>query len=243
VKIFVISLKNSPRRAAMQAQMEKLGLEFTFFDAFVGKKEIYQSGQYAKLFRKLLYGFDLTLGEIGCYQSHSAVWGYAITYNEPILVLEDDVILDKQLPDFLAKLETLLAERECDFGLLRLSGTFERKLYKVKDHKFSPYQLYSYYKYPSGMLGYVITPNAAKILLFYSRKIRTAIDDFLDRTEFLYGVKTQCVYPYLVLHNEEISSDIGDRSHFKSRKTWYNRIFKEIFNGYLLFKKVLFRLI
>ena len=46
--IFIVSLKDAAsRRAGMQAQMEKLGLSFEFFDAFDGRKtDVPAQGHY-----------------------------------------------------------------------------------------------------------------------------------------------------------------------------------------------------
>lgn len=236
MKIFVISLKNSPRRGVIKKNLEKLNLDFTFFDAFVGEKNIYFSKQYGKLFRKFFYNSDLTSGEIGCYLSHSAVWCYAIIYNEPILILEDDVIVSEQLPTLLTQLD--LNWQIYKFDLLRLYGVFPRDTYKIKDNDL---EFIRYFKYPRGTQAYVVKPDAAKKLLFYSRKIKFPIDDFIDRTEFLYSIKIYGIDPYLVSHDENFQSIIGDRGlERKDNKKIYVKILRELLNGYFSLRRIIY---
>ncbi|MGL5488512.1 MAG: glycosyltransferase family 25 protein, partial [Shewanella sp.] len=68
IPIFVISLLRShERREAIEKQMARLGLSFTFFDAVDGK--LLNDNDLSKVdlkLAKVFCGHSLSLGEVGC---------------------------------------------------------------------------------------------------------------------------------------------------------------------------------
>lgn len=103
VSIVVINMdRDSDRLAYMSSQLTRLGLTFTRFPGIAGAKipselrDYFTSGE----------GGFLSVGEIGCYASHLAVYE-AIENGSiaaPALVLEDDVALPDDLPELLREL-------------------------------------------------------------------------------------------------------------------------------------------
>ncbi len=106
--IFVISLTDArARRAACRAAMDRLGLEFQFFDAVRGSDlsqeqiaRAYDPARNAKLFKR-----PLSKPEIGCYLSHHALWDrIAKSGQAGAVVLEDDFDADDALPTLLREI-------------------------------------------------------------------------------------------------------------------------------------------
>ena len=93
--IFVISLQTSvDRRRRILDRLAELGLTAEIFWGIDGRKLPPSERRYAGRLRRLLYGKDLTDGEIGCAQSHFAVCAeIAARGLECAMVLEDDAIL------------------------------------------------------------------------------------------------------------------------------------------------------
>ena len=96
----------------------------------------------------------ITRGEIGCFLSHYNLWQRCIESNEPFLILEDDAIIgDKFSYDELYK---LIRDEKYNFIYLGWKEMGESTL--IDDKYVIP-------DYPYWLLAYVITPNAARILV------------------------------------------------------------------------------
>lgn len=101
--IAIISLpRAAERRAHMARQLDALGLPFRFFDAVdgraVGTDGLARLGLSAGA--PLRSRVPLNPGEVGCYASHlSLLDGFLAGGAETLLVLEDDAILDPDLPE------------------------------------------------------------------------------------------------------------------------------------------------
>lgn len=211
MKILVISGKNSTaRRERMTQQMHALGLEFEFMDAVMGTPEMRSEPDYQANFRKTFFGYDLNPGEIGCYKSHLQICARAIELNQPVLALEDDVLINPTLVDFLRKLEPEIYQH--DFDILRLSGLHPKPQYKIISGQF---EFVRFLRQPSGTQGYIIKPEAAKKFSAFARKIFLAIDDTLDR-DYIHGLKVYGYQPYLIEHDMALQSEIGARK-FKTK--------------------------
>jgi len=100
VKVRVISLKSATdRRIRVESELNKLGIDFTFFDAFRGNcpttSKPYTEEEQRSIYRfKAYFGraWQLNSAEIGCATSHLAVLEEFINEGEQWLcVLEDDI--------------------------------------------------------------------------------------------------------------------------------------------------------
>src|ERR1700733_3870711 len=104
MKIFVINLKSSVRRRKLMKQrLDKLGLAFEFFEATQGsamsKQEI---AQYFDIDYYNNPPFHFTPGIAGCIMSHYFLYKKIVEENiESALILEDDMLLNKKLPELL----------------------------------------------------------------------------------------------------------------------------------------------
>ena len=112
MKTFVISLKDaSERRKFMKDQLETLGIEFDFLDAFYGA-DYYNDEKYFAREPSLKYEKRLMKpGEIGCALSHQAIYRKMVDENIPYaLIFEDDAVIS---PDILKVLPELEKQIKC----------------------------------------------------------------------------------------------------------------------------------
>ena len=97
----------------------------------------------------------MTKGEVACFLSHYRVWQTCVEINEPILIFEDDAVIDAQLYDE-QKYESILK----NYGFLYL-GRNELEKWRVRlinpDIEVPSYS--------HNLHAYGITPTAAKILI------------------------------------------------------------------------------
>lgn len=123
MKKFVISLEKSKdrRRAFEQRNKEIIG-EFEYFDAIVGEKLKIEELS-SKIFTKNSKNYSL--GAIGCAMSHLKLWEKCIELNETIMILEDDVIVNK---DFNRHLTGVMDQLPKDFDIVLLSYNFDSVL-------------------------------------------------------------------------------------------------------------------
>lgn len=204
MRVFVLSLKEAvDRREFMTTQLNKLNIPFEFFDAIRGTVEMYQLPEYnreAILFRTKK---DLSFGELGCYFSHCELWKKCIELNEPICVLEDDVLLADGLLEILDKLINQVSL--FSYGLVRLGSMFNRTHYIIQENGVD---FKVHFKQNTQTIGYVIKPEAAQVLFDFARNnIADAIDATID-LEFKHKVNVYGIDPYLVFNNLEFDSMI-----------------------------------
>ena len=102
IPVFVINLDSSQERYVhAEHQLVELGVQPSRFAGINGKylnpDEIDRC--YDKACNNRHFRRSLSLGEIGCYLSHRAVWQQIVAQNiAQAIVLEDDVEVDPQLP-------------------------------------------------------------------------------------------------------------------------------------------------
>ena len=107
LKAFVINLRGNPeRRAFMKAQMVKLGLDYEFFDAIEGARYRDDPRWYDPKKSVAAVNRELRPGEVGCALSHAFVYKEIARRELPCaFVLEDDAILNDDVPAVLEKFE------------------------------------------------------------------------------------------------------------------------------------------
>ncbi|WP_425250549.1 glycosyltransferase family 25 protein, partial [Helicobacter pylori] len=133
-QVYIISLKESQRRL----DTEKLVLEsnekfkgrcvFQIFDATSPKhedfeklvQELYDSSSLLKSdwFHSDYCYQELLPQEFGCYLSHYLLWKECVKTNQPVVILEDDVVLES---NFMQALEDCL---KSPFDFVRLYGHY-----------------------------------------------------------------------------------------------------------------------
>ena len=173
MKIVVINLKEREDRLKLFRSCNP-NLDFEVVPAVDGKQVSYN--------RLLELGFDvahdwidpllntpLTKGEVGCFLSHWRIWEKCIARNEKVLVLEDDARITD---DF--NLEEI-DELSDTYDFLYLGWKEMEESLPLSGKLVKPV-------YPYWALGYVITPNAAKILVNgVARKNIIPVDEYLPK--------------------------------------------------------------
>jgi glycosyl transferase family 25 len=158
--IFIISsIAAEARRAACQAAMDRLGLEFQFFDAVNGSDlsedqvaRVYDRDKNAKLFKR-----PLSKPEIGCYLSHHALWARISEGGHAgAIILEDDFDADGALAALLREICRL----DLSNCLVKLHS--ERKASGTPLATLTGgYRLLAPSRVPGLTLGYVVERSAA----------------------------------------------------------------------------------
>lgn len=128
--IYVVSLKRSAkRRAAIAAQMESRGINFTFFDAVDGVQQLLPDADvkwYASGARWRGYATEPTGGfwhrKMGCDLSHFRLMHQMLAGNDEMqIVLEDDALLLYEGDDWLMRLRAVVEQLPNDWEILWLN--------------------------------------------------------------------------------------------------------------------------
>lgn len=166
--------------------MSQLGLSFQFVDGVRPDQYSDVEEGYARAKRLSAYGYDLALGEIGCFFAHRRAWNIVRAENGPCLILEDDALLGHVFPALLDQWA------RSSFPMIRLAAIFEKR-HRMIDG--GPYA--KYWGDPGGAAAYVLTPATAARLLEKSERFHMAVDDFLE-ARFIHGIPTYAFLPYPV---------------------------------------------
>lgn len=184
IKVYVISVNKSSnlRRDVISKHLNKLGVDFLFFDATEGsrldtswieqnvsqeRKELFYSGKYSWL----------TVNQLGCADSHRRLANKLIESDEDAyLVLEDDVELDQKFFKKISLEDCLISH---DLVLLNHSSIARYLPNKVKDLSYD----YSLRFYPrEGCLNasaYLMNKKAARTIVNYQYpKIKKGADSW-----------------------------------------------------------------
>jgi glycosyl transferase, family 25 len=170
VQIFVINLPSAIERRKLQKdQLTKLGLEYKILDA-TSASEI-NDATYKKHY------FDwqrpLRRAEIACYYSHRSTWDRVIKSRKPALILEDDAILSKTLPELLVNLNGIK-----NTDLINLENRSRKKFVSSSylDIGCSS-KLLRLYQDRTGAAGYILWPSGAKKLIQLENKSGIGLAD------------------------------------------------------------------
>jgi len=194
------------RRKQADVQLKMHGLNYEFLNA-VQKKEltIAQIQSCDKSQFILNTGREPTKGEIACFASHKKAWKLCVTCMHPIVIMEDDFLL---LNGFKQSLST--AEKHIEkLGYIRLQTETRAKKNKLLvDGEFT---MWRYTKAPHSMACYVVSPQAASILLEASKRMIAPSDVYL-KMFWLHGQLIYGLSPYTVAISElHADSHIGER--------------------------------
>lgn len=146
------------RRAFMERQGEALGLTLERVRA-VEAADI-APDELARL--SASWERDLSGGEVGCFLSHRGEWERVVREGRPALILEDDAVLSRRLPEALRKVGTI-----GDIDLLNLEDVGRKRFLAKGDGVpiAGGVRRVRCLRDKSGSGGYVIWPPAAARLL------------------------------------------------------------------------------
>lgn len=113
MKAFVINLRTNPeRRAFMEEQLGRLGIEHEFLDAFAGSEYFSDPRWHDPERSRREISRELRPGEVGCALSHAFAYKLMAERGLPwAFVLEDDALLHDDVPAVLKALEEGVLEQ------------------------------------------------------------------------------------------------------------------------------------
>jgi glycosyl transferase family 25 len=198
--IAVINLARSEdRRKLIEAGFARLGLGFEFFpgiDAWRGEHVRFShykaSAVPSDFFR------PLAAGEIGCFASHYLLWQRCMESREPLVIMEDDVVVDD---GFVRALE-IATELLPAFPLLRLGITVEGWGTAPILPLPAGFELVSLALNTWGSQCYILSDIAAKALLEHAVAWRLPVDNYLN-SPLIHGIGCYGLRPYLVRHADQ----------------------------------------
>jgi glycosyl transferase family 25 len=227
VKVYVINLpKDKERRDFQIDQLTRLKLDFEIIKGFSSDSDISQKN-YQK--HKDDWQRPLKESEVACYFSHQQLWNKIIQMNEPALILEDDALLSKCVPDILDYVSKLN-----DVDYLNLEVRNRRKLVDKKGLKLPccDTTLFRLYLDRTGTAGYILYPSGAKKLLQQEKESGIGLAD--AHVKDCYGLIGYQAEPapiiqldqcetYQISQPIETKTNIGVGTKPKSRKWRYTK--------------------
>ena len=210
IRIFVINRKkDADRRADMSERLNALGLAHEFFEAVDGHNmDALEAPEYDGPKRRLYFGRDLSVGEIGCLLSHRAVYKKIVDEQIPLtLILEDDTHFKPEFPDVLQA----IIETAGKWDMVRFLD--RQKIFKAP-HRIlkqlnEKYALARVRGVPGGAYAYLLTSHAADTLLSKTQKNSVQIDIVHGR-HWETGLNALVTKPSPVSPDFDIPSTIGD---------------------------------
>ena len=170
MNIFVINLSGDvERRQFQKQQLSELGLDYKILNAISTddiNKETYKK-HYFDWQRPLLNT------EVACYFSHRSAWQKIINKNMPALILEDDALLSKCVPELL---NSFTNKKNVDFISLEVAGR-KKFISKIGENIVCNSKLYRLYQDRNGAAGYILWPSGAKKLLQHELENGIALAD------------------------------------------------------------------
>ena len=170
MQIFVINLPCSIERRKLQKdQLTKLGLAYKILDATT--VEDISDNTYKKHYYD--WQRPLRKTEVACYFSHRAAWNRVIKSNKPALILEDDAIMSKLLPELLHSLDTI---KNAD--LINLENRSRKKFVSrsYMDIECNS-KLLRLYQDRTGAAGYILWPSGANKLIQLEKRSGIGLAD------------------------------------------------------------------
>lgn len=193
MNIFVLSLVSSKeRREKVVSTMREYGLDFEFIDGVDGRVdqhpflERYNEQNFIYNYRR-----PAALGELGCYASHMLGWEKCVSLDKPIIIFEDDFILNEHSIEAFQVAEELIEK----YGFIRLETTRKKPTFKVA--RTNGFTLHHFLKVPQCLTCYMISPKVAKALLDSSLEIIQPVD-VLTRNVWMHKQPIYGLTPYTV---------------------------------------------
>jgi glycosyl transferase family 25 len=213
----------------MRTQLDALGLPYTIVDGVHGARtpDHYLFSKYndKKRVQRRGAGSSLRLSQLGCFASHYLLWERCANDGQPIIVLEDDAIV---LPPFLQFYQNVDQFAQ-SYGLVWLQPSRKQAQHAGKTvQTVGPFTIRKYAKGFSGTTGYLLTPDAARTLLSYSREWIYPVDNTMDRF-FEHGVEAIGLYPVCVQQDDDFESAINV-ADTNERRSLADRVRREAYS-------------
>lgn len=200
--VYVLTMRDETRIASIERQMSDLGLAFEYIDATVLKDIEHSDLPIDRDAIQERYGRMLAKGEVSCFLSHRIIWQQVVDAGKSSVIFEDDALIESDIQLFLER----LADATISFDVMLLGHSKKDHRQKKLYHFLEPLKRWKplgafklgrgFKTWPSGAVGYVVTPMGAAKLLAASNTISSVLDDWPYFESA--GVKVQEVRPLLV---------------------------------------------
>ena len=150
MKKLVISLLRRPDRK-VSFQTNNL-TNFQYIEAIDGSAKTFRHIEARKYWIDPFKKRPLQQNEVGCFLSHIKAWNKCIEIGEPVIVMEDDVIINNHYD------EDYYESLDYDFVYLQRNENEPELVVSIDDRLEKP-------AYPYNMTAYKITPNGARKLI------------------------------------------------------------------------------
>lgn len=211
---------------------EEINLNFYFFKATSAReiqtREI-NIKNYNPAILRFIRGKELSFSERACFHSHYRLWEECAKSSNPFIILEDDVIFEKEFCN-------ILNIYKSNFEYVRLMYLFHRNVKKINE------KFYISFGTISGTQGYYITPNGARKFLKHAKNYLHCVDNYMDMF-FIHGV-LNIIYKPFMIQSGEVSLNSTIQNQNKEKIKWINKLTREICRIYFfVFRKNLFLLL
>ena len=144
--------------------------------------------------------------------------------NKPIIVIEDDIAIDKKR---FIEFYDLVPELDSKYEFVRLSAHRRRKARFTTIETIGNLSIHRASKGHMSTMGYFLTPDGAKKFLKNSIKWYMAVDIYMDRF-WSHGVEPFGLEPACVGEDPNFESDIGYEKNVS--RSFFSRCRREYFN-------------
>ncbi|WP_368643157.1 glycosyltransferase family 25 protein [Castellaniella ginsengisoli] len=231
IPIRVISLASrTDRRRQVAEQFARLGVAgYSFLDAVNGKEQpdhpLFAHYDPAARARRKGRGRDLKPSQLGCFASHYLLWQECAASGRPMVVVEDDALLQDNFPDLLIR-ASQLAER---WPLIWLHGYDRSGRDPVMAvGRMGPFTLVRKLKRHSCTVAYLLSPAGAEALLAHCGSWVYPVDDTMIRF-YEHGVESILLQPPCVAQDHDSPSDI--RGAENRPMPWPDKIRREFYKA------------
>tara|TARA_A100000164_G_C21850413_1_gene744695 strand:- start:540 stop:1322 length:783 start_codon:yes stop_codon:yes gene_type:complete len=233
IPCYVINLlRRKDRLKKISAHLKDLKISFKRFDAIDGTKV-----SNKVLLKNMKVNGPLGVlsdGDRACFQSHYNLWKLlSISENGPVMVLEDDVVLSKNAPKILRKIDWIPNNSQIikidRFGNKKHKILISKKSYGLN----SSYKLHYLLSKHGGTGGYIITPKGIETLLNIKDCVDISVDHYLfnpNNSKIFNLLKPLQLVPSICEQRDNVS-DI-QFSRLNSRKNKLQYYIQEIIRGY-----------
>lgn len=176
MKIYLINLDSATERLTFQQkQMKTLGLEFERFRA--QPVDELSPEQIKAAYKKWKWKRPAALWEISLTYNHFALHQKIAQNNQPALILEDDALLSKDVPQILQSIEQMNFQGDCIY----LEGSWAKAIVAKKAHSliYKNFNLVKLYFHEGQSASYILYPKGAHRLLEFSKKNFLPSDRFI----------------------------------------------------------------
>lgn len=225
MRLYVLTLQQATQRQQNIArQFDAAGIAYEFFhgvDGREGHHPLFEHYNERKRFH--LRGEPLSPGQLGCFASHYQIWQACAEAQEPVVVIEDDALIDaERLNTFLEAAPNLPDHYEC----IRLFANKSKIRTGIRPrHLAGDLSIKKFLKGHMSTTGYYLTPSGARKFLESAQEWVLPVDLHMD--QFWYnGVECYGVVPPCLTNDEQFNSMIAP-GRTKPKRTLTTKIRRE----------------